>query len=71
MYKWKINMTNGDSYVVKSSIRNNIAFMDDLFGISLNPVPKVNIVHYDLYEAKEKNTKVAIISNHVSSVEWY
>lgn len=71
MYQWKINMIDGKSYVVKSKIKNSGDFMDELFGANLNPVPRINIVHYELVEQKEENDHVAIISNHVSSVEWY
>lgn len=71
MYQWKINMVDGKSYVVKSSIKNSGDFMNELFGANLKPIPNVNIVHYELVEPKEENERVAIISNHVSSVEWY
>lgn len=71
MYQWKINTIDGKSYVVKSSIKNSGDFMNDLFGVNLNPIPTVNITHYELVNPKEGNERVAIISNHVCSVEWY
>ena len=71
MYQWKINMVDGKSYVVKSPIKNSGDFMDELFGTKLRHIPNVNIVHYELVEPKEGNDHVAIISNRVSSVEWY
>lgn len=71
MYIWTINMTNGDSYVVKSDISNSSKFINQLFGIDLNPNPTTNITTYKLHEPKGENKQVAIISNHVSSVEWY
>ena len=71
MYIWKINMANGDSYVVKSDIGNSSEFINQLFGIGLNPIPTTNISTYDLHEPKGENKRVAIISNQVSSVEWY
>jgi len=71
VYKWKINMTNGDSYVVESDISETKDFVNELFGVNLNPQPKCSIVGYKLFEPKGENTQVLIISDHVSSVEWY
>lgn len=71
MYQWKINMVDGKSYVVKSSIKNNVDFMNELFGLNLNHIPKVKISCFELVDPKEENEYVAIISNHVVSVEWY
>lgn len=70
MYKWKINMTNGDSYIVESDINNVKEFVDGLFGTNLSPQPKSVMINYKLHEPKGNNTQVLIISSHVSSVEW-
>ncbi|WP_312286673.1 hypothetical protein [Terrisporobacter sp.] len=71
MYRWKINMVDGKSYVVESKIGKADDFINDLFSLNLNPQPKSSMVAYKLFDPKGETTQVLIISNHVSSVEWY
>lgn len=68
MFKWKINMSDGNSYLVKSNIANANKFMNMVFGIKEDSAPNVNISHFE--SAFEKNNWIAIVSTHVVSVEY-
>lgn len=70
MFKYKINMIDGKSYIIESEINNSVEFINELFDVNQKPTPNINIVHYDLCDENERNTRIAIISNHVSSIEW-
>ena len=76
MYRWKINMKNGDKYVVRSNKGNSIEFIKELLGNG-----GITVTHYPLdvesnYKYGEgfnkiyKSDTVCIISSDVSSVEY-
>ena len=68
MYSWKINIIDGKSYVVKSNLNNSNDFLNLLFGVGTGA--NINITHLELAIPNEKYNSVAIVSNHISSVEW-
>lgn len=70
MYQWRINMVDGKSYVIMSSINNSIDIINELFGVKTNPPATVSVTHYELDEPKDEFNRVAIVSSHIVSVEW-
>lgn len=73
MYTWKINMKNGDKFIVESNICNSNEFINEILANG-RPMNSVNVTHYkltkdNLYEGYRSNW-VAILSTEVSSVEY-
>lgn len=78
MYRWKINMKNGDKYVVRSDKGNSIEFIRELlgngnYGITVNHYPldvESNYKYGEGFKKIYKSNTVCIISSEVSSIEY-
>ena len=76
-YNWKINMKNGDKFIVKHTESNSCKFLEMIMG---KYATSINIHHFELsseksykygdnFEYEFKSNQVAILSSDVSSVE--
>lgn len=79
MYKWKINMKNGDIFIVKSSKKNSVEFINEVLGngnigITVNsyPLDVESVYKYGKeFDKIYKSNMVCIISSEVSSIEFF
>lgn len=73
MYTWKINMKNGDSFIVRSDKNKTNEFMNELLGlgnvgITITCYELLNSIMYD--DLNYTSNSVVILNTEVSSVEY-
>lgn len=71
MVKIRVNMKNGDKWMIKLDVSPNESINNVLKEHFLKDYNNdfLNITTYDLFECKE-NTSIAIIVNDISSIEY-
>jgi len=70
LYEWKINMKNGDKFIIKNKYSNSVEFLKELFGHGERGMV---INHYEIARRDDKSNEtnaVAILNTEVSSVEY-